>query len=209
MRVMRVRHRSFRVLAVLGSALFFAAAAPLPSQSVAPVASSEISLTLDPAQSKVHWIVDTTLHTVHGTFALKSGVVHFDPETGKVGGEIVVFAPSGESGNNSRDKRMHKEILETDKYPEVIFRPTHVEGKVGRSGTADVKLGGVFSIHGADHDLTALVHAELMGDHWRGTGKFDVPYVTWGIKDPSNFLLKVKPVVNVELEMAGEMKVTK
>jgi hypothetical protein len=67
----------------------------------------------------------------------------------------------------------------------------------------------VFSIHGSDHDLTALVHAELMGDHWRGTGTFDVPYVQWGIKDPSNFLLKVKPVVNVELEMAGEMKVTK
>jgi|SRR5208282_545559 len=101
---------------------------------------------------------------------------------------------------------MHKEILETAKYPDVVFRPRQVQGKVRQSGSSDVKLDGVLSIHGADHDLTAQVHAELNGDRWRGTGKFEVPYVKWGIKDPSNFLLKVKPVVKVELEMSGEVK---
>jgi polyisoprenoid-binding protein YceI len=189
--------------------VFLPAAAPPPQQQTSPARTSEIVLTLDPAQSTVHWTVDSTLHTVHGTFALKSGTIHFDPETGKAGGEIVVFAPSGESGNSSRDARMHKEILETPRYPDVIFRPTQVQGKVGQSGASDVKLDGVFFIHGADHDLTALVHAELTGDRWRATSKIEVPYVKWGIKDPSNFLLKVKPVVNVELEMSGEVKATK
>jgi polyisoprenoid-binding protein YceI len=99
--------------------------------------------------------------------------------------------------------------LETAKYPDVVFQPTQVEGKVGRSGASDVKLSGVFSIHGADHNLTAFIHAELTGDRWRGTGKFAVPYVKWGIKDPSNFLLRVKPVVNVEVEMSGEVKAAK
>jgi len=153
--------------------------------------------------------VESTLHTVHGTFALKSGTVHFDPDNGKAGGEIAVFATSGESGNSSRDRRMHNDILETAKYPDAVFRPTRVEGKVGQSGTSDVKLSGVFSIHGVDHDLTALVHAELTGDRWRGTARFEVPYVSWGIRDPSNFLLKVKPVVTVEMEMSGEIKATK
>ena len=204
-----LRARSVGAVAVLGLLMFLRAAAPLTPLQTSPVATAETILTLDPAQSKVHWTVESTLHTVHGTFALKSGTVQFDPETGKASGEIVVYAPSGESGNDSRDKRMHKEILETAKYPDVVFRPTQVEGKVGQSGASDVKLGGVFSIHGADHDLTALVHAELMGDRWRGTGKFEVPYVMWGIKNPSNFLLKVKPVVNVELEMSGEVRAAK
>jgi polyisoprenoid-binding protein YceI len=181
--------------------------APQPQTSDA--AASEIVFTLDPAQSKVHWTVDSTLHTVHGTFMVKSGTLHVDPETGKAGGEVVVFAPSGESGNGSRDKRMHKEILETAKYPDVIFRPRQMEGKVGRSGASDVNLTGVLSIHGADHELTTQVHAELTGDHWHGTSTFEVPYVKWGIKDPSNFLLKVKPVVHVELEMSGELKAAK
>jgi polyisoprenoid-binding protein YceI len=177
----------------------------VPAQTT-PVAASELVLTLDPAQSQLHWNVDSSLHMVHGTFALKSGTVRLNPETGKADGEIVVSAPSGESGNGGRDKRMHKEILETAKYPEVIFRPMHIEGRVSRSGISDIKLSGIFSIHGTDHELTSQVHAELVGDHWTSTSNFEVPYVQWGIKDPSNFLLKVKPVVHVELEMSGEIK---
>jgi hypothetical protein len=30
--------------------------------------------------------------------------------------------------------------------------------------------------------------------------------VKWGIKDPSNFLLKVNPVVSVELEISGAVE---
>ena len=195
-------------LAVFGVALCLRDAAPAQPQA-AQAAVPEIVLTLDPTQSKVHWTVDSTLHAVHGTFALKSGTIHFDPETGKAGGEVVVFAPSGESGNSSRDARMHKEILETAKYPNVVFRPTQVEGKVNQPGASDTKIAGIFSLHGADHDLIAPIHAELAGEHWTGTARFEVPYVKWGIKDPSNFLLKVKPVVHVELEMAGEIEPTK
>jgi len=202
MKVLRARSFCAAILALLTLGILLSVV-PAASQPQASVAVSETVLTLDPAQSKVHFVVDSTLHTVHGTFAVKSGTLHFDPETGKAGGEIVVYAPSGESGSNARDKRMHREILETTKYPEVVFRPLQIEGKVSPSGTSDVKLNGVFSIHGVDHDLTAIVHAEMAGNRWTGTGKFDVPYVKWGIKDPSNFLLKVNPVVNVELELSG------
>src|SRR5271165_3736864 len=200
MKVARARALGIWGLGVLGLAVFLSAAAAPPLPQAAQAATSEVVLRVDPGQSQVHWNVDSTLHTVHGTFNLKSGTVHFDPQTGKAGGEIIVLATSGESGNGSRDARMHKEILETAKYPDAVFRPTMVEGKVAPSGGSDVKLRGVFSIHGADHDVVATVHAELAGDHWKGTGKFEVPYVQWGIKDPSNFFLKVKPVVNVELE---------
>ena len=182
--------------------LLSAAPAPPPPQAAAAT-THEVALTLDPAQTKVHFNVDSTLHMVHGTLALKSGSLQFDPQTGKSSGSIVVNAVSCETGNTSRDQRLHKEILETWKFAEATFRPSQIDGQVSLSAPSDFKLKGIITLHGTDHELTADVHSEFAGDHWKGTAKFDVPYTRWGIKDPSNFLLKVKPVVNVELELAG------
>jgi len=192
--------------AIAGIAIFLSATAAPPRANQSVQESAPIVLMLDPSQTKVQWTVDSTLHAVHGTFVVKSGTVHFDPETGKAGGEVIVLATSGDSGNSSRDQRMHKEILETAKFPDAVFRPVQIEGKVTRSGNSDVKLRGVISLHGGEHEIIVPVHAELASDRWKGTAKFDVPYIQWGIKDPSNWLLKVKPVVNVELEMTGVAK---
>ena len=112
------------IFLTLGLFLSASAAHRIP-QAQPQTNANEVVLTLDTAQSKVHWTLGTTLHTVHGTFALKRGTVRFDPESGKASGEIVADATSGESGNTSRDKRMHKEILESVRYAEVIFHPDH------------------------------------------------------------------------------------
>lgn len=203
--------------AVSGSALSLSAAAapprlPVQEAAVGNTASSvsaPLLLVVNAERSQVHWTLPSTLHTVHGTFQVKRGEMSFDPKSGKAGGEIVVNAKSGESGNDSRDERMHKEILETAKYPEVVFRPTEVQGQVAANGPSDVKVHGTFSVHGSDHEVTALVHAELAGQTWKGTAQFDVPYVDWGIKNPSNFFLKVKKVVSVEVELSGTVQTEK
>jgi polyisoprenoid-binding protein YceI len=205
MKIASMKSAALASVGILGVAIFLTAAAAPPQSQTAPAMVQGVSLEVDPAQSKVHYTVDSTLHAVHGTFALKKGsVVRFDPETGKASGEIAVYATSGDSGNSSRDERMHKEILQTDKYPDAVFRPNQIEGKIPPTGNSDVKLRGVLSLHGGEHEIVAQVHAELIGDHWKGTASFDVPYVQWGIKDPSNWMLKVKPVVNIELDMAGQ-----
>ena len=151
-------------------------------------------------------MVDSTLHAVHGTFNLKSGILRIDPTTGKASGKIIVYATSGDSNNSSRDEKMHKVVLESSKYSEIVFRPTMLDGKLAPSGPSDVQLHGVLSLHGGDHDLIVPVRAEIAGDQWKGSTKFQVPYIQWGLKDPSNFLLKVKPNVEIELELAGSLK---
>jgi hypothetical protein len=75
-------------------------------------------------------------------------------------------------------------------------------------GTSEVQLHGKFLLHGAEHELTVPVHAELTGDHWKGTAKFIVPYIQWGLKSPNTFLLKAAPVVDVELELSGTLQKT-
>lgn len=176
---------------------------PQPSLQTNP---SEVTLNLDLAQSKLHWTLDSTLHAVHGTFALKRGAVKFDPATGSASGEFVVDATSGQSGNDGRDKKMHTEILESARYSEVIFRVKRIEGKVLAQGSSNVQVHGTFVLHGAEHELTVPAQAELNGNRWKGSAKFSVPYIQWGLKSPNTFLLKADPTVEIVLELSGTLQ---
>jgi polyisoprenoid-binding protein YceI len=166
----------------------------------------ELILTLDPAQSKVHWSLGSTVHNVHGTFAVKRGTVRLNLDNGKANGEIVVDAASGESGNGMRDKKMRNEILETPRFAEIVFRPDRFEGTVPAPGIATVLIHGTFLLHGSEHELTVQVQTEYKADHWKGTTKFPVPFVDWGLKNPSNFVLRTDAYVDVDLQLAGVMR---
>jgi len=178
----------------------------LPQHASPQTSTGELVLMVDPAASKVLWTLDSSLHTVHGTFALKKGTLHVELANGKASGEIVADATSGNSGNDGRDKRMHKEVLESGRYTEVIFRPHRIEGKITAQGNCAVHIHGTFVLHGSEHELTVPIQAELGTDHWSGNAKFDIPYVDWGLKNPSNFLLKASHAVNVELELKGSLQ---
>jgi polyisoprenoid-binding protein YceI len=180
----------------------------LPEQAAVRAPAGEIVLGLDADQSKVHWTLGTTLHNVHGTFAFKNGSLRLDPASGKASGEIVVRATSGDSGNESRDKKMHKEVLESSRYEDIVFRPDHVDGIILPQGSLTVQVHGVFGLHGGEHPLTVPVQAQLDGDHWTGNAKFSVPFIDWGLKNPSSFLLKVNHAVDLELEMKGSLQRT-
>jgi len=191
------------VLFGMGLVLSASAAHRAPQVPVSAAGASEIILNVDTAQ--VRYTV-SSLHTVHGTFALKRGTLHLDPATGKAAGEIVVDAGSGESGNNSRDKKMHKEVLESARFTDIVFRPDRMEGALQPQGSSSPQLHGVFLLHGNEHEVTIPVQAELHSDRWKGAATFSVPYADWGLKNPGNFRLKVDRAVNIEVQMAGSIQ---
>src|ERR1700692_2119311 len=204
--MMHALRNCIAVAVLLGVAMPGRQAATSQQSSHATRAAAQIVFSVDPAKSTVHWSVESSLHTVHGTFHVKRGTVSVDPATGKASGEIVVDARSGESGNDGRDRRMHKEILESSQYTEVVFRPDRADGTVVAQGDSSFKLHGIFSLHGADHELNVPTQATLREGQWKGTAAFAVPYIEWGLKNHSNFLLKVKPVVDVQLDLAGAVR---
>jgi polyisoprenoid-binding protein YceI len=179
----------------------------LSALSFAPRLSAQESVfTLDPAKTTVEFNLSASLHTVHGTFKLKSGVIHFDPASGKAGGAIVVDALSGESGNDSRDKKMHQEVLESPKFSEIVFVPTRVAGAVAPQGTSQVAVTGEFKLHGQDHEmtLTFTVQPGPSGET-QATAQFPVPFVKWGLKNPSTFLLHVSDNVDINIHAIGHL----
>jgi polyisoprenoid-binding protein YceI len=193
--------------AVIGNLAFqqaSVAAAPRSEKST----PTKLIFSVDPAHSTLHWTLDTTLHLVHGTFAVKRGEVTIDPATGNATGEIVADATSGRTDNDSRDKKMHQEILETARFPEIVFRVSQIEGLPTPLGKSEIKLNGTFTIHGTEHAMIVPAAIEFAADHWTGTASFVAPYIAWGIKNPSNFLLKANPTVDVTLELAGTVQAT-
>jgi polyisoprenoid-binding protein YceI len=159
--------------------------------------AQEIVLQCDAAQTAADFNLGDSLHTVKGSFALKSGEIHFDPATEKISGEIVFDATSGQSGSKGRDRKMHKDVLESAQYPEIGFRPDRVEGKVAASGTSSVQVHGMFRIHGAEHEITAPTDITPQADHWNVSSHFSVPYAKWGMKNPSLLFLRVGNSVDI------------
>jgi polyisoprenoid-binding protein YceI len=161
--------------------------------------AQQVALQLDPSSTRVEYTLGDTLHTVHGSFRLTSGALTFDPATGKAGGVLVVDAASGESGNGSRDRKMTKEILEASKFPEITFAAHEVIGKLANTGASHLEVRGDFRIHGQDHPLILLVDAQSNADTADATTSFEVPYVAWGMKNPSIMFLKVSDKVSITI----------
>ncbi len=168
--------------------------------SVFVSAASSTSLDLDPAKTEIQFTLHDVLHTVHGTFKLKRGSIRFDPDSGKASGEIVIDVASGASGSDARDRRMHKDILQSQRYPEAVFIPDRVDGKLTPQGSSQIDLHGVFKIHGAGHELVLHFQVDRAGDQGVASTHFSIPYVEWGMKDPSNFLLKVDKTVDLDVK---------
>jgi YceI-like domain len=101
---------------------------------------------------------------------------------------------------------MHREVLESAKYSDIIFRPERVEGQISQQGLCNVQVQGGLLLHGSEHEITVPIQGELAGDHWTGTAKFRVPFIDWGLKNPSNFFLKVNHAVEIELELKGSLQ---
>ena len=168
--------------------------------------AAESTLVFDASQTKIGWTLGGNVHTVHGTFQFKSGTVKFDPETGKASGALVVNAVSGESGNDTRDNRMRSAILEAVKFPDIVFTPDKVEGKAPTSGTGTVQVHGMFKLHGADHEMTIPVQLTAQPSLMNISSTFKVPYVKWGLKNPSSFILRVDENVQIEIHAVGRLQ---
>ena len=178
-------------------------AAVLAAAACSVAVAQDVAFRLDPARSTVNFTLGDVLHTVRGTFRLTEGSLSLDPASGKLKGEIVVDAKSGNSGSGMRDRKMEREVLESERYPEISFRPDRVEGSVLLPGKSSVRVHGMFSVHGTDHELTVPAEVETTPDHWTATLHFTLPYAKWGMKNPSTLFLRVSESVEIDLVAAG------
>jgi polyisoprenoid-binding protein YceI len=173
---------------------------------LAPAALSQHqTLVLNPNVSQVKMTLKTTHELVSGTFEIQSGSIEFDRSTPAMSGSVVVLAGSGKTGNGSRDKKMNKDILEVQQHATVSFEPKSYAGSIAPSGDSTIQVTGIFTLLGRPHEITVPTVVHLEGSTATVKSHFVVPYVQWGLKNPSFLIWKADNDVAIDLSLTGQL----
>jgi polyisoprenoid-binding protein YceI len=184
--------KSFAALALAG---LFAPAALAQHQT----------FVVNPDASEIKMTLNTTHEIVIGTFHVQSGSIEFDRSTPKMSGSVVVLAGSGKTGNDSRDKKMYRDILQIEQHATVSFEPKTFAGAIAPSGDSAIQVTGIFTLLGTPHEITIPMLVHLDGTSATAKAHFVVPYVQWGLKNPSFLIWKADDDVAIDLNLAGTL----
>jgi polyisoprenoid-binding protein YceI len=163
------------------------------------------TFSVNPDASQVAFALGGSGHHVQGTFHVQSGSIDFDRTEAKISGSVVVAAGSGNSGESARDKKMNSDVLDVDHFADVSFAPQSYQGTIVASGDSTIQVTGTFTLHGTPHELTVPMQVHIEGANCTARTHFTVPYVKWGLKDPSIFILKVAKEVDIDLTLVGRV----
>ncbi len=173
---------------------------------LAPVALAQHqTFAVNPDASEVRMKLNTTHEVVNGTFHVQSGSIEFDRNATTISGIVAVAAGSGKTGNDSRDKKMNKDILKVDQYATVSFAPKAYRGTIPVSGDSTIQVSGVFTLLGTPHDITIPMQIHIDGSKATAQANFMVPYVQWGLKNPSFLIWKAENDVAIDLNLVGQI----
>jgi polyisoprenoid-binding protein YceI len=162
-------------------------------------------LSVSPNASSINFTLGGSAHTTEGTFHVQRGSVEFDPKAAIISGLVVVSAGSGKTGNDARDKKMWEQVLDVPHFADITFAPKSYQGMIATSGDSRIQVTGVFTLHGEGHEITVPMQLHFDGGTCTAKTHFVVPYVKWGLKDPSIFILKVAKEVEVDLSLTGQL----
>ncbi len=163
------------------------------------------TFTINPDTSEVKMTLNTTHEVVLGSFHIQSGSIEFDPQSPKMSGSVVVLAGSGKTGNGSRDKKMNKEILQVEQHTTVSFEPKSYTGAIAPSGDSTIQVTGIFKLLDTPHEITIPILVHLAGQTATAKAHFSVPYIQWGLKDPSLLFWRADKDVAIDLLLTGQL----
>lgn len=157
----------------------------------------------DAPQSMLRWELPATLHTVRGVAPRFEGSVQLDSSPGggfAVRARIVVDAASMDTGNAKRDRTMREKVLETNRYPEIVFELARFTGDLSRvrpGQNFSGEIEGTLTVHGRSQPVRSPVEVNVLEDHAIVTGSFPLHWKKYGLADPSFGLVKVKDPMRV------------
>jgi len=129
------------------------------------------------------------------TFAVQDfeGEAAFDPDTPEKASLVLRIKSSSLEVTDdikSKDRReiestMNDSVLETVRFPEIVFRSAGVASDKIGDGRYQVKLSGELSLHGMTRAVTVPIQVSVLGDEFRAEGEVSLSQSDFGIRPVS------------------------
>jgi hypothetical protein len=100
---------------------------------------------------------------------------------------------------------MNRDILEVEQHATVSFEPKSYSGAIAASGDSTLQVRGIFTLLGTPHEITIPMLVHLEDGSATAKGHFVVPYVQWGLKNPSFLIWKADNDVAIDLKLVGTL----
>jgi polyisoprenoid-binding protein YceI len=170
---------------LLALALASGVARPLPGPS------RPLRYQVEVAGSSVRWELPASFEPIKGVVPLLHGSVDAIPvPTGgwDVQAKITIPAASMRTGNRRRDRTLREKVLETARYPDIVFQLRQFTGDLSRfrpGATFPVQVTGDLTVHGKTALVQLPVDVAVFPNAVILTGSFPVHWKAYGLQDPS------------------------
>ena len=171
-----------------------------------PIGDGGPRLVFDPEATEVTFELGAALHTVNGSADLERGELVLDLADRTVRGEVVVDAESARTGKPKRDRHMHRQVLLSAEHPRIVLRPRSWQGELDLEQDGTVTVRGMLELVGEEHEVELPVAVRPEGEDLVTVDfELEIPYVEWGLEDPSTFLLRVEKTVTVAVRARASL----
>ncbi|HEX9304284.1 MAG TPA: YceI family protein [Thermoanaerobaculia bacterium] len=146
---------------------------------------------IEVAGSSVRWELPASFRPILGIVPLFHGFVEADPLSSgawDVRCRIVVPAASMRTGSQLRDRTLREKVLETDRFPEIVFELRRFTGDLSRfrpGETFSVEVAGDLTVHGKTAPVQLPVDVSVFPGAVVLRGSFPVHWKSYGLQDPS------------------------
>jgi polyisoprenoid-binding protein YceI len=143
-----------------------------------------------------------------------SGTVEIEPSsldrsalrlTVKAGSLSLSGAEVSEKDRKEIEGTMRDQVLEVNRFPEIVFRSTRVTTKKVSEGEYEAKIEGDLELHGVTRHETIPLHLKILEKELHAKGECALKQSDYGIKPVSagGGTVKVKNEVKLSFEIIG------
>lgn len=109
-------------------------------------------------------------------------------------------------GNASRDRNMREKVLETDRFPEIVFEARRIRADLSRFKPGErftVEVEGDLTVHGTPAPIRLPVDVTVFPDRVVLQGSFALSWKQYGLHDPSFGIVTVKDPLKVVFRLVA------